>query len=152
MDIKLDIHAKYKDTSVTVHTPSWTKEIESLLNQLQAQTNTKKLAGVLRDQTILLDPNEVDYVYAEARKVFAVFDGESIELNMKLYDAERLLTSYRFTRFSKSVIGNVNRLERFELSFNGNLCVFFSSGAKEYVSRKYVKEMKQQLLMEVEDR
>lgn len=48
-------------------------------------------------------------------------------------------------RFSKSVVGNINNIDRFELSFNGNLCVYFHSGNKEYISRKYVSSIKEVL-------
>lgn len=150
MDIKVDINADYRQTTITIQTPSWTQQIESLMNQLQHK-KPKKLAGTHNDQTVMLDPDEIDYVYAEARKVYAVRKDDTFHLNMKLYDAETLLQPYRFTRFSKSVVGNVDRIERFELSFNGNLCVFFKSGQKEYVSRKYVKEIKSLIMMEVDE-
>lgn len=66
---------------------------------------------------------------------------------MKLYEIEENLASYNFMRFSKSVIGNLNQIERFELSFNGNLCVYFESGNKEYITRKYVLPIKNRLNM-----
>lgn len=37
-------------------------------------------------------------------------------------------------------------IDRFELSFNGNLCVFFKSGNKEYVTRSYVHHLRNQLV------
>ncbi|MGD6817904.1 LytTR family DNA-binding domain-containing protein [Metabacillus sp. 113a] len=64
---------------------------------------------------------------------------------MKLYEVEALLESSQFTRFSKSVIGNLKAIEKFELSFNGNLCVYFYSGRKEYVSRNFVAAVKDKL-------
>jgi DNA-binding LytR/AlgR family response regulator len=70
-----------------------------------------------------------------------------VEIRMKLYELEDMLTAYGFMRFSKSVIGNLNQIERFELSFNGNLCVYFHSGNKEYISRKYVTPIKEKLTM-----
>jgi len=66
---------------------------------------------------------------------------------MKLYEAESLLASHGFCRLSKSAIGNLNQIKRFELAFNGNLCVYFQSGSKEYVSRKYVQELKKKLII-----
>src|SRR5690625_6134429 len=68
-----------------------------------------------------------------------------MEVRMKLFEVEESFASRGFMRFSKSVIGNINRIERFELSFNGNLCVYFQSGNKEYISRKYVSAVKKRL-------
>jgi DNA-binding LytR/AlgR family response regulator len=66
---------------------------------------------------------------------------------MKLYEIEKILAPYNFMRFSKSVIGNLNHIERFELSFNGNLCVYFHSGTKEYITRNYVVPIKNRLTL-----
>ncbi|WP_255342648.1 LytTR family DNA-binding domain-containing protein [Paucisalibacillus sp. EB02] len=66
---------------------------------------------------------------------------------MKLYEIEEILIPHYFMRFSKFVIGNLNHIQRFELSFNGNLCVYFHSGNKEYITRSYVAKVKEKLLM-----
>nr|WP_246407615.1 LytTR family DNA-binding domain-containing protein [Geomicrobium halophilum] len=96
----------------------------------------------------MLDPHDIDFVYAEKRKVFAATTTkQNIELKMKLYEVEELLESHHFTRFSKSVIGNIQHIQRFELAFNGNLCIHFESGNKEYVSRTYVATLKEKLVI-----
>jgi len=76
-----------------------------------------------------------------------MMNSKQLEIRMKLYEVEEILSSHHFMRFSKSVIGNLNRIQRFELSFNGNLCVYFTSGNKEYISRKYVANIKNRLEM-----
>src|SRR5699024_11036473 len=103
--------------------------------------------GIDGDQTILLQPEEIDFIYSENRKVFAAIGNKQLEIRMKLYEVEDILTGHSFLRFSKSVIGNLNNIQRFELSFNGNLCVYFMSGNKEYISRKYVSGIKRKLMM-----
>src|SRR5699024_12340214 len=88
------------------------------------------------EKTVLLDPNEIDFIHVENRKTYAQMKQRHMEVRMKLFEVEESFASRGFMRFSKSVIGNINRIERFELSFNGNLCVYFQSGNKEYISRK----------------
>ena len=109
--------------------------------------NRLRLFGMESDQTVLLEPGEIDFIYAENRKIFARIRKRNIEIRTKLYEVEEMLSPYGFMRFSKSVIGNLNQIERFELSFNGNLCVYFRSGNKEYISRKYVASIKNRLAM-----
>jgi DNA-binding LytR/AlgR family response regulator len=67
-------------------------------------------------------------------------------LKEKLYELEKLLPSNKFVR-AKSVIANLHELSRFEASFNGTLCVYFKSGVKEYVFRRYVHAIKKALKM-----
>ncbi|MBO1004219.1 LytTR family DNA-binding domain-containing protein [Pseudogracilibacillus auburnensis] len=146
MKVNIDIDEEHEGTSITIQTDKWTDELEHLLTLIKKET-PKRLFGVDEDQTILLNPKEIDFIYAENRKVYAALQNRRLEIRMKLYEIENMLASQHFMRFSKSVIGNINRIQRFELSFNGNLCVYFTSGNKEYITRKYVTSVKEKLAM-----
>lgn len=146
MKVNIDIDEEHEGTSITIQTNKWTDELEHLLTLIKKET-PKRLFGVDEDQTILLNPKEIDFIYAENRKVYAALQNRRLEIRMKLYEIENMLASHHFMRFSKSVIGNINRIQRFELSFNGNLCVYFTSGNKEYITRKYVTSVKEKLAM-----
>ena len=123
MKITIDINEKYDETSVTICAKKWTTELEELIKKLKHQT-PKRLIGVDGEKSILLSPKEIDVIFAENRKVYASIHNQPIELKMKLYEAEELLISHGFCRLSKSALGNIERMTHFELSFNGNLCVF----------------------------
>ncbi|MGM7636098.1 LytTR family DNA-binding domain-containing protein [Bacillus sp. Hm123] len=146
MKVKIDINDEHDETYITIQAKEWSEELEYILKMIK-NTNSKRLLGVEQDQSILIHPNEIDYVFAENRKVFAAIAQQKVELKMKLYEVESLLKRLHFTRFSKSVIGNLNQILRFELVFNGNLCVHFKSGNKEYVTRSYVAEIKEKLIL-----
>ncbi|WP_163581041.1 LytTR family DNA-binding domain-containing protein [Gracilibacillus saliphilus] len=146
MKVKIDIDPKYDDEcQITISAKEWTKEIEELV-QLLKKKQPKRIVAVQEERSIVLNPEEIDFFFARDRKVFASIKGEWMELKMKLYEVEEMLSNTGFIRFSKSVIGNINQIDRFELSFNGTLCVYFKSGSKEYVSRKYVNDLKKQIM------
>ncbi|MFB1052043.1 LytTR family DNA-binding domain-containing protein [Paraliobacillus sp. JSM ZJ581] len=146
MKINIEIDHKHTEPSITIRTNEWSDELEEIVALIKRK-NRHRLFGVESDQTILLDPNRIDFIYAEKRRVFARIDNRKVELRMKLYEMEEMLVPYDFMRFSKSVIGNLNQIDRFELSFNGNLCVHFYSGNKEYITRKHVSSIKNKLSM-----
>lgn len=146
MKVNIDIDKQYNGTSITIKTNKWTKELQTLVQQLQSE-KTQRIFGIDGDQTVLLEPENIDFLYVENRKVFAALGKQRLEVRMKLFELEEILTSHHFMRFSKSVLGNINNIRRFELSFSGNLCVYFISGNKEYISRKYVKKIKDNLIM-----
>ncbi|RXZ79896.1 LytTR family transcriptional regulator [Paenibacillaceae bacterium] len=152
MKVKIDIDESNEETIITIHAKEWTEELAALVSKIQSQSQSqslqsKRLVGLEDERSILLEPADIDYIYAENRKVFAALPQRRIELKMKLYEIEELLIPHQFMRFSKSVIGNLDQISRFELAFNGTLCVHFKSGSKEYVSRGYVAELKQRLIM-----
>ncbi|OMP67831.1 LytTR family DNA-binding domain-containing protein [Domibacillus epiphyticus] len=138
MKINIDISDEYEEPVMTIHAKEWTRELESIV-KFSKGSRVKRLVGEKGGQSFIIQAEDIDYVQAEGRKVTAVLKDQIIELKMKLYEVEETLDQRQFTRFSKSVIGNVDQIHRFELSFNGNLCVYFKSGNKEYVSRKYTK-------------
>ncbi|WP_164670837.1 LytTR family DNA-binding domain-containing protein [Virgibacillus doumboii] len=144
MKVNIDIDEKNTEPSITIQTNEWSEELEEIVAIIKRK-NRQRLFGVEVDQTILLDPKTIEFVYAEKRRVFACIGNRNVEIRMKLYEIEDILAPYEFMRFSKSVIGNLNQIERFELSFNGNLCVYFHSGNKEYITRKYVAAIKNRL-------
>ncbi len=146
MKVKIDIDEQYEGTSITIQTDQWTEELQALVNQIQAE-KPQRIFGIDGEQTILLQPANIDFMYVENRKVYAALPEQRLEVRMKLFELERILHVHYFMRFSKSVLGNINNIQRFELSFSGNLCVYFMSGNKEYISRKYVANIKKQLTM-----
>lgn len=146
MKVNIEVDEKYEETSITIRTNKWTEELDHLVKMIQ-MNEPKRIFGVVDEQTILLKPSEIDYVYAENRKVYAAVGKKRYEIKMKLFEVEEILAAQHFMRFSKSVIGNLNNIARFELSFNGNLCVHFQSGNKEYITRKYVSSIKEKLTL-----
>lgn len=146
MKVKIDIDENHKGTSITITTDQWTEELQALVQQIQTE-KPQRIFGIDGEQTILLQPEEIDFLYVENRKVYAALPKKRLEVRMKLFELEQILHVHHFMRFSKSVLGNINNIQRFELSFSGNLCVYFISGNKEYVSRKYVTNIKERLMM-----
>ncbi|WP_101842339.1 LytTR family DNA-binding domain-containing protein [Halobacillus sp. Marseille-P3879] len=144
MNVKIDLNEEYDQTSITIHAKEWSTELDQLVKMINS-TNRKRLIGVEGDQSVLIPCEDIEFVYSEKGKVFAVSGSSKAELKMKLYEVEEAVGEDSFSRFSKSVIGNINQIQRFELSFNGNLCVYFTSGNKEYVSRRYVRRLKEKL-------
>ncbi|WP_440896976.1 LytTR family DNA-binding domain-containing protein [Amphibacillus sp. Q70] len=145
MKINIDIDDRHEKTQITIEAKEWSQELEEIVNAIKKQKQ-HRLFGIDEDQTILLEPKEIDFIHAEKRKIYAVSKDWRFEVRMKLYEVEEFLTPHGFMRFSKSVIGNIHRIEKFEASFNGNLCVYFQSGNKEYITRKYVTAIKDQLI------
>ena len=146
MKVRIEIDDKYTEPTITLQTNEWSDELEEIVSIIKGKKR-QRIFGIESEQTVLLDPDEIEFVYAEKRKVFARIGSRHVEVRMKLYEIEEILAPYHFMRFSKSVIGNLNHIERFELSFNGNLCVYFHSGNKEYISRKYVAGIRNKLEM-----
>ncbi|WP_046175947.1 LytTR family DNA-binding domain-containing protein [Domibacillus indicus] len=144
MKVSLDIDSDHEQTKVTIHCREIDEDIKEILDFLKGR-ETEFLVGRNGDMQHILKPASIHYFHTAEESVIAVTDEGAFKLKEKLYELEKMLPASRFVRLSKSVIANLHELSRFEASFNGTLCVYFKSGAKEYVSRHYVSHIKEAL-------
>ncbi|WP_024346393.1 LytTR family DNA-binding domain-containing protein [Lacrimispora indolis] len=70
---------------------------------------------------------------------------ETYETNQRLYELERLLPS-NFIRISKSVIMNIDKVRTYTPMLNGLMKVSMINSQVTYISRKYLKEVKDRIL------
>jgi len=81
-------------------------------------------------------------IYLNSGKVVAVTDKGEYILRLRLYEIEKLLLTDQFIRISNSEIINLKKVNNFDLSFTGTICVKLSNGVTTYVSRRYVPKLK----------
>ncbi len=81
-------------------------------------------------------------IYLNSGKVVAVTDKGEYILRLRLYEIENLLLTDQFIRISNSGIINLKKVNNFDLSFTGTICVKLSNGVTTYVSRRYVPKLK----------
>ncbi|SUY63806.1 response regulator of the LytR/AlgR family [Clostridium sporogenes] len=67
------------------------------------------------------------------------------EIKEKLYKLEENLKGTSFVRISKSAIANVDKIKNLEILFNRNMCINFFDGKQEYISRRYMKKIREYL-------
>ena len=146
MKVSLDIDSGFEETKVSIECKEMDDSIKNIIGFIKRQ-ETRFLVGRNGDMQHILKPVEIHYFHTNNDTVTAVTAKGEFRLKEKLYELEELLPPSQFIRLSKSVIANLDELSRFEASFNGTLCVYFKSGAKEYVSRNYVNAIKESLKM-----
>ncbi len=81
-------------------------------------------------------------IYLNSGKVVAVTDKGEYVLRLRLYEIENLLLTDQFIRISNSEIINLKKVNNFDLSFTGTICVKLSNGVTTYVSRRYIPKLK----------
>ena len=115
-------------------------EIEAYLSSISTA-----LVGYGEDGRIVkLRLAEVNCFTVDGGRVYALTDGERLQMRQRLYVIEALLDS-RFVRLNQSCIGNVGKIAHFDVSFGGSLNVIFKNGYKDYVSRRQLKSVKERI-------
>jgi len=128
---------------VKVLAPEETPELAALLERLE---EPGRLLGFRDGQAVPLDPDDILRFYGEDKEVRAQrLDGETYTVRQRLYELEERLPRRAFIRVSHSEIVNWKRVTALDLSLTGTIRVTLEGGVETYVSRRYVKKIKEVL-------
>ena len=144
MKIEIKIDENCTEPKIVIVTDRVTDQINEMVKKLSAEPS-EVLAGFRDEQVTVLEPSEMNRVYASGGKVYAETKNGTYLLRLRLYEAEQRLGSSSFVRISNSEIINLKKVKGFDLSFAGTICVSLSNGTVTYVSRRYVAKIKQLL-------
>ncbi len=144
MQVEIKIDSTCKEPKIIIYTDKVTDEINNLVSKM-TERSPKVLSGFRGDTLEILEQSDIVRLYAAAGKVYATTDNGEYTLRLRLYELEERLSKDRFVRISNSEIINLRKVKNFDLSFTGTICVTLSDGAITYVSRRYVKRIKQVL-------
>ena len=141
IDVTLD--PALEELLVKVLSPGETEELAALLERLE---DRPPLTGFRDGGAVPLDPGEVLRFYGEDKEVRAqTLDREVYTVRLRLYELEERLDRRTFVRVSHSEIVNWKRVTALDLSLSGTIRVTLDGGVVTYVSRRYVKKIKEVL-------
>lgn len=114
-------------------------QIESII---QNENNDDGIIGYADDEFKKIEFENIQVIFVEGGKTFATLDDKrTYRIKLRLYEIENLLPP-NFKKLSKSVIGNMKKIDRFSSTFTGAVDAVFKCGRKEFVSRRCLAEIK----------
>ena len=141
IDVTLD--PALEEMLVKVLSPGETEELQALLRRLE---EPRRLTGFREGTAVPLEAAEVLRFYGEDKEVRAqALGGEIYTVRLRLYELEERLDRKAFVRVSHSEIVNWKRVTALDLSLSGTIRVTLEGGVVTYVSRRYVKKIKEVL-------
>ena len=141
MKIEIKIDNSCKEPKLIILTDKVTEEVNSVIKKLSEDV-PQVITGVKDEKIEVLEQDDLIRIYASSGKVFAVTDNGEYTLRIRLYEIEERLNPHQFVRISNSEIINLKKVDNFDLSFTGTICVNLSNGTTTYASRRYVAKIK----------
>ena len=133
---------------LTLSAQRLTPELEALLRRLEREC-PPPISGWQGDRVTPLEHYDLLRCYTAGQKVLAqTLDGQEYTLRLRLYELEELLSPSRFARISNGEIVNLKAVTALDLSLTGTIQMTLTGGVVTYVSRRYVKKIKQTLNLE----
>ncbi len=144
LQVEIKIDAACTEPKIIVLTDRITDEVSDIVKKLS--DDAPQILSGFRENTLeILEQNDIYRFYASAGKIYAETEKGEYTLRLRLYELEDRLDKNRFVRISNSEIVNIQKVQNFDLSFTGTICVTLSNGIVTYVSRRYVHKIKQVL-------
>lgn len=145
MRVDMNISENIKEPYAVIHTAELTPEIAELAREIsQFQSGKAVLIGNLDDRMVVIDPEKIVLIRVESEKVYIVTEEATYRIGKRMYELLEILGK-DFMQVSKSAAINLKYLESVEPSFNGVMLLHMKNGEKEYISRKFVPQLKKYL-------
>ena len=144
MKIEINLDGQCPERKVIIVTDAVDEEITDLMRRINRE-QPQVIAGFAGDRVVLLEQDTILRIYASGGKVLAVTKEEEFSLRLRLYELEERLDKSCFVRISHSEILNLKQVKNFDLSYAGTIRVVMKNGDTAFVSRRYMKKIKQAL-------
>lgn len=143
MDVEIRLDATRRKPRFIIETAE-DPGIDRLIQQLSARAAVP-IIGYQQDKAFPLQQDSLVRVWAANGHVYAATETDEFLLRQRLWELEERLDSHHFIRISNSEIINLRRVIAFDLSLTGTICVSLQGGQISYVSRRYVRTIRQAL-------
>ena len=141
MDVKVRIDHAAPGLSVTITAPAITDEVRALAARL-SNRDTLLLAWD-GEIAVPLRAEDILRCYGEDKGVKVQTIRGIYDLRERLYELEGRLDRHVFVRISHSEIVNLKKVTALDLSLTGTIRMTLAGDTVCYVSRRYVKKIKE---------
>lgn len=132
------------EPKLTITAADLTDEIADLLRRLE-HGQLGAVTAFQEERVFLLRPEDILRFYAEDKGVKAQTGEDAYAVRERLYELEEQLDPRTFVRISHSEIVNLRKVTGLDLKLSGTIKMTLEGGTACYVSRRYVKKIKQAL-------
>lgn len=145
MKIRVDVSSDYTDKEIIIKAPKEDEELEELVKEIERIKNEfSQINGYIDETVYSLNLKEILFFETNDRNVYAHTAKQSFLTHYRLYELEDKLPD-NFLRVSKSSILNLDEILSLSRSVTGNLVQFKDTYKTIYVSRRFLKELKNRL-------
>lgn len=147
MNLEIKIDENLKESKIIISSPILTDEIKKITEFLKNSVTINNKLNVFKDTNLYILPlEEIETIFSSNNKVYVrTKNNELYTSKQKLYELEEILKNTSFVRISNSEIVNFDEVEKLNLKTLGTILLIFKSKNTTYVSRRYIRLVKDYL-------
>lgn len=142
MQIEFKRDPNQLEPKLTITAAGLTDEVTELLRRLE-HGQLGAITAFRDERALLVRPEDVLRFFAEDKSVWVQTAAEVYTVRERLYELEEQLDPRTFVRISHSEIVNLHKVTDLDLTLTGTIKMALEGGTACYVSRRYVKRIKQ---------
>ena len=142
MNVEIKLVEGLEDPYAVIYTETISEEIHNIVSFLEAKKGV--ITAVSEDRTIVLREEEIYLIRIENKETVIYCKKRQYISKKRLCELEKNL-KHGFMKISKTTLINLNYLDSIEASFGGMMLLIMKNGCKDYVSRKYLPDLKKYL-------
>ena len=144
MEVEIKIDPERQEPKLIIYAAQDTPELQELARQLE-RLSLGPVQVWEDERAFLLQQSNFLRFYTEGKGVCAQTAEKTYTVRLRLYELEERLDPLRFVRISNSEIVNLDCVTAIDLSYTGTICMTLNGIVTSYVSRRYVKKIKEVL-------
>ncbi len=145
MKVEIQIDPNLDEPVAVLRVPGLTEEAEALAARLREEAVPQPFTVYRDREAVRVSRSMVLRFYAEDKGVLCQTGRGVFAARQRLYELEEALAGTRFVRVSNSEIVNLDRVTGLDLTLAGTIKMTLEGGTVCWVSRRYVKKIKQAL-------
>lgn len=144
MKVEVRLIEDLKEPYVVVYASHIDEEVQKTVNLFQESSAKDVIIAIENERNIILHAEEIYMIRIENEKPYIYCQKEKYVSKKRLVEVEVMLNQ-RFMRISKTTIINLDYIKGVEAGFGGMMLLIMKNGCKDYVSRKYLPNLKKYL-------
>lgn len=145
MKVEVQIDPGLEEPVLVLRAPMPTEEVAELVRRLEREYFPRPFTVYRGGEAVRLARSVALRFYADGKGVSCQTSHGVYAVRQRLYELEEELAGTRFVRVSNSEIVNLDRVTALDLTLAGTIKMTLEGGTVCWVSRRYVKKIKQAL-------
>lgn len=144
MEVEFQREPGRQEPKIVLLAAEETPEVQRLLRRLSGLA-VGPIPARRGEEVVFLPQGDILRFYTDGKGVCAQTAEGSWDIRLRLYELEERLDRERFVRISNGEIINLDHVTAVDLSLSGTICMTLDKTVRAYVSRRYVKRIKETL-------
>ena len=142
LKVEIKISEDIEEAFAVIYTPAVSEEVLRAVALLEMKENI--ITAINNERISILQPKDIFMVRTENTGLYIYCRNKRYQSKKRLYEIKQQLGS-DFMQISKSTIVNLKEMDYVQPFFNGSMEVVLKNGSKDYISRKYLPDLKKYL-------